>query len=252
MILRLWVLLMMAIPGAAVAQSCGTPPKGSGGDWFRSYQNWCRSCGGTPSANASPATCTPGPNWSGGADTGSGAADLIGRSIEYGAKTGDTGGALLGVGAGILIEGLLSTPTTDPGEQERKREAQRHEALLRAQELDRRAEASKQRITASLKGVDTPGLGLKGVETDSLAGLKLGDQADGLRDAVISPPRAKPAQVQVAWDEATAHYCESKKHDCMLWCACGLEHACARKSGETSTEWNRRCNAEYRTCSKQC
>jgi hypothetical protein len=92
--IALALLLAGAALGAGASCNPPSPPLGSGGAWFVAYQNWCRSCGGTPSANASPARCDPGPNWGGRSSSGSSAGGLTpGQAL--GRQIGSAAGSLL-------------------------------------------------------------------------------------------------------------------------------------------------------------
>jgi hypothetical protein len=73
-LVSVWAALAVAGPAPASALNCSSAPSGYGGSWFRSYQDWCRRCGGTPSATANPPTCTPGSNWGGQGSGGAGVA----------------------------------------------------------------------------------------------------------------------------------------------------------------------------------
>ena len=79
------LIVSFVMPRPAAGVDCGSAPSGSGGAWFRTYQDWCHQCGGTPSTNASPATCTPGSNWGGKGSTNSGtggSAEIIANGIK--------------------------------------------------------------------------------------------------------------------------------------------------------------------------
>lgn len=171
---RAVLMFVLAFPLGSMAQeACGPVPTGQGGDWFRAYQKWCKACGGTPSENASPATCKPGPTWQGGAaGSAAGSSSLIEQSIQYGAKSGDVGGALLGVGVGILVDDLFAP--TDPQAEQRRIEAQRQRAL--AEERER--EAQKDRIVSQLKGSEVFVRSLTEAGSVNALGLKLGDRAE--------------------------------------------------------------------------
>lgn len=81
-------------PAAQAACNPHSPPVGSGGAWFLAYQDWCRECGGTPSSNASPARCEPGPNWGGRRSTSNSTAGLTpGQAL--GREIGSAAGGLL-------------------------------------------------------------------------------------------------------------------------------------------------------------
>ena len=149
MLTALLVLSAIAVQSASGA-ACGPPPSGSGGNWFRAYQAWCRQCGGTPSLNASPATCTPGPNWGKGS-----------------AASGTKGSA-----------GNLATGITNMFDQERDRAYQENAEMMRSMDASSRerireederareaaekvklsAEQQRQEVLSSMKGANPAGL----------------------------------------------------------------------------------------------
>lgn len=191
---RTVLAMVLAFPMSSIAQdACGPPPTGQGGDWFRAYQKWCKACGGTPSEYADPGTCKPGPNWRGPANsTGGSGSSLIEQSISYGAKSGDVEGALLGMGVGILVDGLFSP--TDPQAAHKRSEDARQQELLRAQAQERKREAQKRRIVSQLKGSES--LVPLSPETGDAnpLGLKLGDDAAYVARAPAARiPPAPPA-----------------------------------------------------------
>jgi hypothetical protein len=87
---------LAALPGVHAA-SCNppSPPVGSGGAWFLAYQDWCRTCGGRPSADASPARCEPGPNWGGRAPTTGASTAGLSPGQALGRQIGTAAGGLL-------------------------------------------------------------------------------------------------------------------------------------------------------------
>lgn len=154
--LRLAVLAGLWTGGlcAAYAQSCSPPipPYGSGGTWFIAYQNWCRACGGRPSATASPARCEPGAGWGGRVGGGAG-----------GLSPGQALGRQIGTAAGGLIACALFNQCpggVDPAVARIARQnhenvnAANREILLRAEreESDRLAQSRRQVDTALILG----------------------------------------------------------------------------------------------------
>ncbi|MGQ0544316.1 MAG: hypothetical protein ACT4P3_03165 [Betaproteobacteria bacterium] len=156
--------------------SCNPPvaPSGSGGKWFRDYQQWCRACNGTPSANASPARCEPGPNW--GRTSG-------GVSGTYGSSGAELGRQIGGVLGELLREGLFGNPQQEAQRQaamEEQRRVQQQENERRAAEQARQDEERYQRLRGSLLGFSpAPQLSLMGTQQGS-GGLQLlmGEEAE--------------------------------------------------------------------------
>jgi hypothetical protein len=138
---------------AATANSCNppSPPIGSGGAWFSAYQGWCRSCGGTPSSNASPARCDPGPNW-GGASSGSGGM-TPGQALGH--EIGTAAGGLLACALFDMCPGRHNDPATDQTiRQEIADAAARQRALVDREDARQQAEmaASRDRLSLALRG----------------------------------------------------------------------------------------------------
>lgn len=143
------------------------------------WSGWCTSCGGAIKSKDGNPVCEPGPNWrSGKVGTSAASGSLIEQSINYGAQSGDVGGALLGVGIGILAEDLFAPE--DPAAQQRKIEAERHAALQRAQAQEREREAQKDRIVSQLKGYGGLASAPTEVPEANTLGLKLGDPQDAM------------------------------------------------------------------------
>ena len=137
--LRLASAIMLLGAASLAFAECNPPrpPVGSGGQWFSQYRAWCARCNGTPSENASPARCTPGPNWGRGGGGGAGGAEL-GRQL----------GGVLGE---ALRQGLFGDPQQE-AERQRVLAAQEQERQRVLAERAREDQRRYERLRASLLG----------------------------------------------------------------------------------------------------
>lgn len=155
-LLRLLCLLagLSALSPAYASCIPPSPPVGSGGAWFSAYQSWCRACGGTPSANASPARCDPGPNWGGRASSGTAPAYSPGAAL--GQQIGAVGADLLRCALFNQCPGGagLSEAGSDQARQRNQEMNEQQKALIARAEREEAATlaASQQRVQAALGG----------------------------------------------------------------------------------------------------
>lgn len=168
--------MVLAAP-AAQAQSCSSPPTGSGGAWFRQYQAWCSACGGTPSTNASPATCRPGPNW--GANGGGGGIAYTPQE-QAALMLAQVGSQLV---ANALREMIFGNPQQDAERQaawQAQRQWEEQERLRLAAQRAREDEERYRRLSVALMDFSPPPT-LSLMDTSSSGGLALmtGDAAEG-------------------------------------------------------------------------
>jgi hypothetical protein len=166
---------------------------GSGGAWFQQYQVWCRACGGTPSVTASPARCTPGPNWGRGA----------------GASPGGYGGAELGAQIGgvlgaMIREGLFGNPQRDAAREaqlQAQRQWEEQERQRLAAERARQDEDRYQRLSASLLDFNPPPrLSPMGTQGSGGLQLMLGDDAE----RSLTNPALAELERAAAWSTLAA------------------------------------------------
>ncbi len=200
------------------------------------WATWCTQCGGEVVAGPS---CKPGPRWAGGSSSSTGgSSQLMEKSLEYGTNTGDVGGAALGIGAALLIEGLSGSKPADPGAEKLRLDAERQQAILRAQEKEQKAAEQKARIVPQLKGLSTSVESEPSGQRKNPLGLKLGNTA-------------APAKQKQPSDRVVDHACEAET-DCLKRAACYLDECPKLSADEEPSAWAKRCLEEYRARRNAC
>jgi len=180
-----WLLfLLFLIPGRAEGLDCNSPPRGFGGSWARSYESWCRQCGGR--YNSSNQSCTPGPNWGGGSQGGPSYAP---PAYDYEAER-------------QRQEAERQRQLEAERQRQQELEEQRKQEEEAAKKKQEDFERAKQDALGSIKGISENELGLKGVDAGG-SGLKdIGDTGTsglGLKDLTPSITTTQPKKADCEW-----------------------------------------------------
>lgn len=148
------------------------------------WAEWCSACGGEVITGPE---CRPGPNWGGRRAASAGAVDpaaqrLLEQSVNYGVQTNDVGGAMMGIGAAMFMQGMQDAQRQSQAAEQQRREAARLQALREAEERERARQAQYNRIMAELddsgapqpadvEGVPVAGAALPSAATSNPLGL---------------------------------------------------------------------------------
>jgi hypothetical protein len=160
-VVALTMSLFVLSSNAVLALDCsasGAPRLGSGGfgrapAGLYEYKKWCEDCGGTFST-ASGASCTPGPNWGRTSSSGSTVGSGPYRTGDWRYDTMLNSAHNLGqsIGQSIRESSARRAREEELSQQQAVEEKARYEA-----EQTRQKEEGYQRLTGSLRGIDSRG-----------------------------------------------------------------------------------------------